>query len=160
MWRAISITTGSIKAATATLFMMADITPPVNMMTTIILLSLLPASLNTKPPIALATPVRVKPPLRINTAQIVTTAGLLKPAKASPGVIRPVRVTAPSESRAVTSSSPSSKMRTARLPATSAGRTSKTTPAGQTRVPTGKKPRTLQRSRPTSAVTRAARWRA
>ena len=48
------MTTGSISAATATLFMMADITPAVVMMITIILDSLFPASLNTKWPMAFA----------------------------------------------------------------------------------------------------------
>ena len=103
VWRAMSMTTGSIKAATATLFMMADIVPALTMITTIMRVSLLPANLNTKWPMAFATPVRVKPPLRINTAQTVTTAGLLKPASASAGVTRPVKATAPSDSRAVTS---------------------------------------------------------
>jgi hypothetical protein len=87
------MTTGSSKAATATLFMMADITPALVMITTIILVSLLPANLITKLPMALATPVWVNHLLKINTAQTVMTAGLLKPDRASPGDTMPVNVT-------------------------------------------------------------------
>ena len=76
------MTTGSISAATATLFMIADMTPAVTIITMIIRVSLLPASRKTKRPMAFATPVRVKPPLRIKTAHTVTTAGLLKPDRA------------------------------------------------------------------------------
>ncbi len=101
--RAISMTTGIIKAATATLFMMADMAPALIMTTTTRRVSLRPASRNTTRPIRLATPVRVSPPLRMKTAQTVTTAGLLKPARASFGVTSPVRATTPSTSRAVTS---------------------------------------------------------
>ena len=51
-----------------------------------------------------ATPVRVNPPLRINTAHTVITAGLLKPASASTGLTKPVKATAPNDNKAVTSS--------------------------------------------------------
>ena len=65
--------------------------------------SLLPESFTTSRPTTLPTPVRVSPPLRMKTAQTVTTAGLLNPAKASPGWTNPLTATAPRTSRAVTS---------------------------------------------------------
>ena len=101
--RAMSMTTGIISAATATLFMMADMAPAEIMITATSSVSLRPERRNTTRPIILATPVRVSPPLRINTAHTVTTAGLLNPESASAGVVSPVKATAPSTSSAVTS---------------------------------------------------------
>ena len=100
--REMSMTTGSIKAATATLFITADMTPAVTMITAIMKASLRPIIFRTKRPMMLATPVRVKPPLMINTAHTVITAGLLNPDSACTGDTRPVSATEPRASSAVT----------------------------------------------------------
>lgn len=98
-----SITTGNSSAATPTLFMKADITPAVSIITAISRSSPVPARRKTWRPIRLATPVRDRAPLRMKTAQTVITAGLLKPDIASAGVTRPIRARAASTSRATTS---------------------------------------------------------
>ncbi len=76
------MTTGNISAATPILFMNAESTPVVTMITRIICGSLFPATRSTCLPIMSATPVALRPALRINIDQTVTTAGLLKPARA------------------------------------------------------------------------------
>ena len=109
--RAMSMTTGSIRAATATLFMKADNTPLMVMINGTRIKRLRPATLSNRRPKMLAMPVRVKPPLRINTAQMVITAGLLKPESASSGDTMPVTASDPRTSRAKTSSGIHSVMR-------------------------------------------------
>jgi hypothetical protein len=59
----------------------------------------------------LATPVLVRPPLRMNTAHTVTTAGLLNPERASDGVISAVTANVPSVISAVASMGIHSVMR-------------------------------------------------
>ena len=81
--RATSMTTGNIRAATPMLFINADSTAAVIMMTMIIAISRRPARRMTCRPIISAMPVRVSPSLRINIAHTVMTALLLKPANAS-----------------------------------------------------------------------------
>ena len=81
----------------------ADMTPALSMMTTIIEISLLPAIRRTKPPMMLATPVWVRPLLRMKTAQTVMTAGLLQPDRASAGVTSPVTAEAHNTSSATIS---------------------------------------------------------
>ena len=93
--RAISITTGSISAATPILFMNAERAPAVSMTTTIMRPSRLPASRRTVRPIALAMPARVRPSLRINIAQTAITAAFENPATASSGVTSSVRTRVP-----------------------------------------------------------------
>ncbi len=101
--RATEITTGNMKAATPILFMKADSTPELNMMTTIILTSVFPANFSTCFPTIPATPVSVNPSLRMNMAQTVITAALLNPEIASVGVTRPVKARATNTSRATMS---------------------------------------------------------
>ncbi len=88
--RATSTTTGNISAATPMLFMKADSTAPVTMMTKIIAISRLPATRMTCLPMISAMPVRVRPSLRMNIAQTVITALLLKPANVPSASTRPV----------------------------------------------------------------------
>ena len=95
--------TGNISAATATLFMNADMKPALTMITPMMEASLFPDRFNTSLPTQLATPVFVRPLLKINTAHTVITAGLLNPAKAFKGSTRPVIATLPMTSIATTS---------------------------------------------------------
>ncbi len=95
--------TGNISAATATLFIKADIKPALTMITPMIDASLLPDKFSTILPTQLATPVLVSPLLKMKTAQTVMTAGLLKPSKAFKGSTRPVITTLPMTSIATTS---------------------------------------------------------
>ena len=99
MRRATSTTTGSISAATPMLFMKADSTAPVIMMTKIIVISRRPPRRMTWRPMMSAIPVRVRPSLRMNIAQTVITALLLKPANASLESTRPVTASAPRTSK-------------------------------------------------------------
>jgi len=101
--RAMSIVTSNNMAATATLFITTESTPAVSMSTVTMRASLAPARRSTWRPRRFATPVRVSPALRMNTAQTVTTAGLLKPLNAAAGVTNPVSANALSASSAVTS---------------------------------------------------------
>ena len=101
--RVISMTTGSISAATPILFINADSTPPVSMMTTVTVPWPVPAKRSTVRPMTLAMPVRVSPSLRMNMAQTAITAPLENPATASWGVTRPVTDSAPRTMSAVTS---------------------------------------------------------
>ena len=71
-----SITTGRRIAATPTLFINAEATPAVTMITKIRRTSLEPANRTISRPTRLAIPVWASPPLRMNTAQTVTTAGV------------------------------------------------------------------------------------
>jgi len=88
--RAMSMTTGSSNAATPTLFMNAERPAAVSMITMTSRPSLSPESLSTWRPRIPATPVRESPPLKMNTAQTVITAGLLKPDTAWLGSRSPV----------------------------------------------------------------------
>ena len=88
--RETSTTTGNISAATPMLFMNAESTPAVIMITMIIAISRRPASRITWRPIMSAIPVRVSPSLRMNIAQTVITALLLNPANASVDDTSPV----------------------------------------------------------------------
>ena len=91
--------TGRNIAATPTLFMIAD-SPEVLLISTASRRpSPLPARRSTWLPRALATPVRASPSERMNTAQMVTTAGLAKPAMPSSGLTRPRTTSATSTSR-------------------------------------------------------------
>ena len=101
--RATSMTTGSISAATPILFMKADSTAAVSMMTMIRAISRPPASFITWLPMISAIPVRVRPSLSMNIAQTVMTALLLKPAKASLALTRPDTASAQSTSKATRS---------------------------------------------------------
>ena len=85
------------------LFMKADRTAAVIMITMIIVISRRPASRITWRPITSAIPVRVSPSLRINIAQTVMTALLLNPANACGGVNRPDTASVPSTSNATRS---------------------------------------------------------
>ena len=122
--RETSTTTGSIRAATPILFMNADSTAPVIMMTTIIATSRRPAMRMTWRPMMSAMPVRVSPSLRMNIAQTVITALLEKPANAWLESTRPVTARAPSTSNATRSIRMISLMNRiseiARIPSTSA----------------------------------------
>ncbi len=88
------MTTGSISAATPMLFMKADRTAAVTMITMIIAISRRPASRMTWRPMMSAMPVRVRPSLRMNMAQTVMTALFENPANASEVVTRPVTASA------------------------------------------------------------------
>ena len=88
--REMSMTTGSRRAATPTLFMNAERKAEVSMITRTSRNSPRPATRTTCSPSNPATPVRVRPPLRMNMAQTVMTAGLLNPDRASRGVTRPL----------------------------------------------------------------------
>ena len=101
--RATSTTTGNISAATPILFMKADNTAPVIMITNIKGISRLPPKRITWRPMMSAIPVRVRPSLRMNIAHTVMTALLLKPANASLESTRPVTARVPSTSNATTS---------------------------------------------------------
>ena len=84
-------------------FMKPDKAPAISMIIKISRASPLPARRRMRCPIDPATPVRAKPALRINTAQTVTTAALLKPDSASTGVRIPVRAKLTITSRATRS---------------------------------------------------------
>ena len=86
-----SITTGNKSATTAILFITADSSAATAIVRRIKLFSLLPAKRAIRSPTNFATPVLVSPALRINIAQMVITAGLLKPEIASVGVSKPVK---------------------------------------------------------------------
>ena len=101
--RATSTTTGNMSAATPMLFMNAESTPAVIMMTMIIATSRRPASRMTWRPIISAIPVRVRPSLRMNMAQTVMTALLLNPANAPAVDTSPVTASEQSTSRATRS---------------------------------------------------------
>ena len=104
--------------------MKAESTAPVTMMTKIIVISRLPPMRITCLPMMSAIPVRVRPSLRMNIAQTVMTALLLKPAKACEESTRPVTASAPRTRSATRSMRMTSLMnRTseiARMPRTSA----------------------------------------
>ena len=102
-WRLMDNTAG-IKIATApTLFIKADITPAVSMMTAKIHCGRGPATCNIRTASISAMPVWCTAPLMINTAQTVMTAGLENPAKASREEISPVKIRANNTSKATTS---------------------------------------------------------
>ncbi len=98
-----SITTGNIRAATPMLFMKADRIPVVSMITIRIRTWPVPARARTRCPIMSATPVALRPALRMNMAQTVTTAGLLKPARQSSRSTSPLAPRVPMTSNATTS---------------------------------------------------------
>ena len=100
---ATSTTTGSMSAATPMLFMNAESTAPVTMMTKISVTSRRPPRRMTWRPMMSAIPVRVRPSLRMNMAQTVMTALLLKPANAWSAVTRPVIASVPRTSSATRS---------------------------------------------------------
>ncbi len=83
--------------------MNADSTAAVSMIRAISRISPLPASRSTWRPTRPAMPVRDSPPLRMNTAQTVITAGLLKPDSASWAPTRPLSASITSTSSATTS---------------------------------------------------------
>ena len=77
--RQISMTTGSIRAATPMLLMKNDSPPEVSITTITSVDSRVPAILMTWRPSSFAMPVRVMPSLRMNIAQTVMTAALPNP---------------------------------------------------------------------------------
>ena len=104
--------------------MNADSTPDTSMITAIMRASPRPAQGSSRRPSASATPVRVNPALRMNMAQTVMTAGLLKPASASAGVSWPVTASVPIASSATRSarshSVTNSTRQVSRMPSTRA----------------------------------------
>ena len=137
--RAMSMVIGSINAATPMLFMNAESTPAVTMIVRTMRASPCPAKRMTWRPITPATPVDVRPALRMNMAQTVMTAGLLNPDSASVVLTRPVTAIAPSTSSATRSmrSFPvtNSTMETARIPSTMAiSSVTCCTPSGYSRM--------------------------
>lgn len=99
-----TLTTAGSKIATAPiLFIKADIKPTPTIINTVIRAVLFPANRTTCRAIESATPLRVNPPLTMNTAHTVITAGLAKPENASSMLTKPVRTSATNTIMATTS---------------------------------------------------------
>lgn len=80
--RVASMTAGIITAAEAMLFMNSESPPAAAMTSAVIRPSLAPPTRTSQRPITALTPVRNRPPVRIDTAMISMTAELLRPENA------------------------------------------------------------------------------